>query len=160
LNLDKPPYIKLLGDSKTAGEEVVEISRPQYIKYALISAYSALSNGIGSFYSYKAHVVVTDNDQQEVTSHLAHKDPFSYWVAFALIDFTKPGKITIKNVETYSNKKTFYQQFKERTGEKPSTLFCKSKAKINNIDSYDPEKSPYLFKDGTFMMSVGVREFK
>lgn len=159
-HLDKLPYIKLLGDSKMAGEEVLEISQPQHIKYALIAAYSALSNGIGSFYSYKARVVVSDGDQQEVISHLANKDPFSYWVAFALIDFTTPGELTIKNVETYSNKSTFARQFEERTGEKPSSLFHKPKSKVNGVDSYDAEKSPHLFKDGTFMMSVGVREFK
>ena len=159
-DLAKPPYIKLLGDSRTAGEEVLEIAQPKHIKYVLIAAYSALSNGIGSFYSYKARVIVTDNEKQEVTSHLAHKNPFSYWVAFALIDFTKPGELTIKNVETYSNRNTFAQQFEAHTGEKPSTFFRQSKTKINGVDSYDPEKSPYLFKDGTFMMSVGVREFK
>jgi len=159
-HLDKSPYIKLLGDSKDSGEEIVEISQPKHLKYALIAAYSALSNGVGSFLSYKARVVVTDNNQQEVTSHLAHKDPFSYWVALALIDFTKPGELTIQNVETYSNKKTFARQFEERTGEKPSSLFRKTTAKINGVNAYDPEKSPYLFKDGTFMMSVGEREFK
>lgn len=157
---NKPPYIKLLGDSQTAGEEVLEIYQPQQVKYALIAAYSAISNGIGSFYSYKARVVVSDNERQEVTSHLAHKDPFSYWVAFALVDFTKPGEVTIKNVETYSNKKTFAKQFEERTGKNPFRSFLKSKANVNGVSSYDPERSPYLFKDGTFMMSVGVREFK
>ncbi|VAW87216.1 hypothetical protein MNBD_GAMMA16-1099 [hydrothermal vent metagenome] len=159
-HLDKAPYIKLLGDSQGAGEEIVEISQPKHIKYALIAAYSALSNGVGSFLSYKARVVVTDNDQQEVTSHLAHKDPYSYWVALALIDFTKAGELTIQNVETYSNKKTFARQFEERTGEKPASLFHKTTAKVQDINKYDPERSPHLFKDGTFMMSVGTREFK
>nr|VFJ92632.1 MAG: Uncharacterized protein involved in tellurium resistance [Candidatus Kentron sp. H]VFJ95052.1 MAG: Uncharacterized protein involved in tellurium resistance [Candidatus Kentron sp. H]VFK00348.1 MAG: Uncharacterized protein involved in tellurium resistance [Candidatus Kentron sp. H] len=157
---NKPPYIKLLGDSQTAGEEVLEIYQPQHIKYALIAAYSAVSNGVGSFYSYKARVVVSDNEQQEVTSHLANKDPYSYWVAFARVDFTRSGELTIENVETYSNKETFSKQLKERTGKKPFGSFFKPKASVNGVDSYDPERSPYLFKDGTFMMSVGVREFK
>jgi stress response protein SCP2 len=159
-SLDQSPYIKLLGDSQVAGEEVVEISKPENVKYALLAAYSAVSNGIGSFYSYKAKIVVSDGEQQEVISHLAHKDPFSYWVAFALIDFTEAGKLTINNVETYSNKKTFARQFEERTGEKPKGLFRISTKKVNGVNSYDAEKSPYLFKDGSFMMSVGVREFK
>lgn len=105
--LEYSPYIKLLGDSQDAGEEIIEISRPENVKYVLLAAYSALSNGIGSFYSYKAKIIVSDSNNQEVISHLSYKDPFSYWVAFALIDFTVPGKLSIKNVETYSNKKTF-----------------------------------------------------
>jgi len=158
--LDRSPYIKLLGDSQYAGEEMVEISRPENVKYALLAAYSALSNGIGSFYSYKAKIIVSDSDNQEIVSHLSHKDPYSYWVAFAVIDFTVPGKLSIKNVETYSNKKTFTNQFLQRTGEKPSSLFHTPSKSVNGVNSYDPEKSPYLFKDGSFMMSVGVREFK
>lgn len=159
-SLDQSPYIKLLGDSKNAGEEIIEIARPENVKYALLAAYSALSNGIGSFYSYKAKIIVSDSDNQEVISHLSHKDPYSYWVAFAIIDFTVPGKLSIKNVETYSNKKTFANKFLERTGEKPSSIFHTPSKSVNGVNSYDPEKSPYLFKDGSFMMSVGVREFK
>lgn len=158
--LDQSPYIKLLGDSQNAGEEIIEVSRPENVKYALLAAYSALSNGVGSFYSYKAKIIVSDSDNQEIISHLSHKDPYSYWVAFAMIDFTVPGKLSIKNVETYSNKKTFANQFFQRTGEKASSLFHTPSKSVNGVNSYDPEKSPYLFKDGSFMMSVGVREFK
>jgi len=159
-HLEQSPYIKLLGDSQNAGEEIIEISRPENVKYALLAAYSALSNGIGSFHSYKAKIIVSDSDNQEVISHLSHKDPYSYWVAFAMIDFTVPGKLSIKNVETYSNKKTFANNFLQRTGEKPSGLFHTPSKSVNGVNSYDPEKSPYLFKDGSFMMSVGVTEFK
>jgi stress response protein SCP2 len=159
-SLDNSPYIELMGDSQVAGEEIIEFSQPKNVKYALLAAYSALSNGIGSFYSYKARIVVRDSDNQEIVSHLAHRNPFSYWVAFALIDFTVAGKLSIKNVETYSNKKTFARQFQERTGSKPSGLFSKSKHDVRGVNSYDPEKSPHLFKDGSFMMSVGDREFK
>ncbi len=159
-DLSKPPFIKLLGDSQIAGEEVLEISQPDNIKYALICAYSAVSNGVGSFHSYKARVLVTDNNKQTVTSHLNHDDPTSYWVALALIDFQEAGKATIKNIETYSNKKTFEMQFKERTGEMPATLFKPSKANVNDVKKYHAERSPHLFKDGTFMMSAGVIEFK
>ena len=159
-HLNKPPYILLHGDSQDAGEEVLEICNPENIKYALIAAYSALSNGVGSFYSYKARVIVSDGDKQEVTSHLAHKDPFSYWVAFSLIDFTQSASVSIENVETYSNKRTFWRQFEERTGAKKSTFFKKTDASVMGVNAYDPERSPHLFADGSFMMSVGVREFK
>jgi tellurite resistance protein TerA len=157
-DLNAPPFIKLKGDSKIAGEEVIEISQPDKVRYALIAAYSAISNGVGSFYSYKAHCVITDNQQQTVTTHLANEDPYSYWVALAKIDFSTMGELTIENVETYANEKTFIQQFKERTGKKPGGLF--KKAKVNGVDSYDPECSPHLFKEGSFMMSVGEVEFK
>ncbi len=157
-DLTAPPFIKLLGDSQVAGEEVVEISRADKLRYALIAAYSALSNGVGSFYSYQAHCVITDNQGQTVSTHLEHSDPYSYWVALARIDFSTTGKLTIENVESYSNKALFEQQFEQRTGEKPGGWF--NKVKVNGVDSYDPERSPHLFSDGSFMMSVGVREFK
>lgn len=160
-SLTKPPFIQLLGDSKIAGEEVVEISKPDKVRYALIAAYSAISNGVGSFYSYQARCVITDNDGQTITTHLAHQDPYSYWVALARIDFSTAGKLTIENVETYSNEATFLQQFEQRTGGKPGGgWFRKGKVNVNGVDSYDPERSPYLFKDGSFMMSVGEAEFK
>ena len=158
-SLNKPPFIQLMGDSQLAGEEVVEIRKPEHIRYALIAAYSALSNGVGSFYSYKAKCEISDNQGQKVTTHLAHDDPFSYWVALAKISFNN-NQLMIENVETYSSKKKFIEEFEQRTGSKPGGLFRKSKAEINGVDSYDPERSPYLFKDGSFMMSVGVREFK
>lgn len=157
----KPPFIQLLGDSKIAGEEVVEIARPDKVRYALIAAYSAISNGVGSFYSYQARCVITDNDGQTITTHLADQDPYSYWVALARIDFSTAGKLTIENVETYSNEKTFLQQFEQRTGTKPAgSWFKKSTANVNGVNSYDPERSPHLFKDGSFMMSIGKAEFK
>lgn len=160
-SLTKPPFIQLLGDSKIAGEEVVEIARPDKVRYALIAAYSAISNGVGSFYSYQARCVITDNDGQTITTHLAHQDPYSYWVALARIDFSTAGKLTIENVETYSNKETFLQQFEQRTGTKPGgSWFKKNTANVNGVDSYDAERSPHLFKDGSFMMSVGEVEFK
>jgi stress response protein SCP2 len=158
-SLTAPPFIKLLGDSQVAGEEVLEISQPDNIKYALICAYSAVSNGIGSFHSYKARVEVTDGKQQSVTSHLNHDDPKSYWVAFALIDFQQSGQVTIKNVETYSNPDEFKAQMKQRTG-KETKLFSLSNPSVNGVSKYNPERSPHLFKDGSFMMSAGVVEFK
>ncbi|NOQ36144.1 MAG: hypothetical protein GQ569_09655 [Methylococcaceae bacterium] len=158
-SLNSAPYIQLMGDSQTAGEEVVEISKPEKISYALIAAYSALSNGVGSFYSYQAKCVISDNQGQTVTTHLAHDDAYSYWVALARISYAN-NQLTIENVETYSSKKNFIAEFERRTGSKPSGLFKKNTAEINGVNSYDAERSPHLFKDGTFMMSVGVREFK
>ncbi|WP_024611666.1 TerD family protein [Pseudoalteromonas sp. TB64] len=158
-SLTAPPFIKLLGDSQVAGEEIVEISQPDNIKYALICAYSAVSNGIGSFHSYKARVEVTDGKKQSVTSHLNHNDPKSYWVAFALIDFQQAGQVTIKNVETYSSPSEFKAQMKQRTGKEPK-FFSRSNPTVNGVSKYDPERSPHLFKDGSFMMSAGIVEFK
>lgn len=158
-SLNSAPFIQLMGDSQTAGEETVEIGRPDKISYALIAAYSALSNGIGSFYSYKAKCVISDNQGQTVTTHLAHDDSYSYWVALAKISFSQ-NQLTIENVETYSSKKTFLSEFERRTGVKAGGIFKQSKAEINGVDRYDAERSPHLFKDGSFMMSVGVREFK
>jgi len=158
-SLDSAPFIKLMGDSQAAGEEVVELIRPDKIKYALIAAYSAVSNGIGSFYSYKAKCVITDNQGQVITTHLAHNDKYSYWVALAKISFDE-NQVTIENVETYSSKDNFINEFKRRTGTNVGSFFKKSTKQVNGVNSYDPERSPYLFKDGSFMMSVGIREFK
>jgi len=159
-SLNQSPYIQLMGDSLAAGEEIVEISKPEKLSYALIAAYSALSNGTGSFHSYQAKCVITDNQGQTITTHLANDDPYSYWVALARIDFSTPHQLTIENVESYSNKKRFLKEFEQRTGTKVGGLFRSAKADINGVKSYDAERSPYLFKDGSFMMSVGVREFK
>ena len=159
-DLNTPPFIKLLGDSQVAGEEIVKISRHDKVKYILIAAYSAMSNGIGSFFSYKARALIDNGQGQEVTSCLAHKDPFSYWVALALIDFTKPGELSVQNVEAYSNKKNFEIQFHDRVGEKPSGWIGTATKDVMGVKKYDPERSPHLFRDGSFMMSVGVREFK
>ncbi len=93
-SLNKAPYIQLQGDSQVAGEEIVEISKPEHLKYVLIGAYSALSNGYGSFYSYKARAVIS-SAQETVTSHLAHKDPNSFWVALALINLEDLSSITM-----------------------------------------------------------------
>ena len=159
-DLDNRPYIRLMGDSKNAGEEIIVFSKPKELKYALICAYSAMSNGVGSFFSYKAKVAVTDGKNQSVITHLSHKDPFSYWVALAFIDFSQEGEATIKNIETYANKKTFKEQFKLKTGTEPKSFFHNTTATVNGINTYNGEASPYLFKDGTFMMSVGEIEFK
>lgn len=157
---EKSPYIHLLGDKKVAGEEIIEITKPDNVHYALIAAYSAVSNGFGSFKSYNARCVITDNKDQKVTTYLDYDDPCSYWVALALIDFTIKTEVTIKNVETYANKENFAKDFELRTNSPLADFFKKNICSVNGVTGYHPERAPYLFKDGSFMMSAGVIEFK
>ena len=100
-NTLRPPYIKHHGDSLAPGRETVTISRLDQQGYALVCAYSARENGVGSFKSYGAHAVVTDGAGQTVTVPLYDDNPRAYWVAIALIDFTG-NSVTIRQVETYS----------------------------------------------------------
>jgi stress response protein SCP2 len=102
--LEKKPYICLVsGDQKSGGSvETIEISRPDEVSYVLICAYSAVSNGIGSFRSFGAYAEVTNHAGSTVASPLYHRNAFSYWVALALIDLTDPGAVSIQHVETYS----------------------------------------------------------
>jgi uncharacterized protein involved in tellurium resistance len=95
------PGIRHHGDSLEPGVETVTITDPSKFDYVLIVAYSAISNGAGSFKSYGAKAVVTDNMSQTVTVPLFDNTE-SYWVAIALIDLKTDGKINIKHVETYS----------------------------------------------------------
>lgn len=90
------------GDSKSPGKETVTIEKTDNIAYVLIVAYSAVSNGAGSFKSYGAKAVVTDGKGQTVTAPLFNDNNGSYWVAIALVDFTTEGQVGIKHVETYS----------------------------------------------------------
>ncbi|WP_270169019.1 TerD family protein [Paenibacillus sp. SYP-B4298] len=122
------PYITLDGDSKTNGKETIIIHRPDTLKYVLFAAYSALSNGIGSFRSMKVRAVIDNHQGQVVTTPLHQRNLFSYWVAIAHIDFTDRQHMRISHVESYSKS--------------------------------HQERSPMLFKDGTFKMDVGPIEFK
>ncbi|QNN98385.1 tellurium resistance protein D family protein [Streptomyces phage LilMartin] len=90
------------GDSLVPGKETVTIENPGNIGYVLIVAYSAVSNGAGSFKSYGAKAVVTDGKGQTVTAPLYNNNHGSYWVAIALVDFTTEGQVSIKHVEDYS----------------------------------------------------------
>ena len=131
------PHIALNGDSKVPGCEILNIAKPNILKYALIAAYSAVLNGVGSFTSYKPKAVVTDNQGHTVVVPLLEKNDYSYWVAIALIDFTQPSKVVIKHVETYSGMKKFL-----------------------GLIPVGEERSPVLSKDGIFKMDVGPIEFK
>ncbi|WP_273832417.1 hypothetical protein [Guptibacillus sedimenti] len=62
----------LLGEcfffAQVAEKEMVIVHKPSELKYALFSAYSAVSNGIGSFKSMKGKAVVDNQMGQTVTS--------------------------------------------------------------------------------------------
>jgi len=102
----KSPYIQLDGDSKGKGQETITIHRPEELKYVLFAAYSAISNGVGSFYSMKARAVVDNNQGQQVVSSLYEKNNYAYWVAIAHIDFTAPSEMKVSHVEQYSKRFT------------------------------------------------------
>jgi uncharacterized protein involved in tellurium resistance len=127
-NANKAPFITLDGDALLAGKETIVVHNPSELKYVLFAAYSAVSNGIGSFKSMKAKAVVDNQIDQNVTSPLFENNKFAYWVAIAKIDFTHPKEISVSHVETYSKSGT--------------------------------ERSPLLYKDGSFKMDVGPEEFK
>jgi stress response protein SCP2 len=134
---DREPYIRLHGDSRTPGTETITITRPDALRYALIAAYSAVGNGVGSFASYQPRAVVTDDLSQHVVVPLLDRNDYSYWVAITLIDFTVPGGYEIRHVEQYSGM-----------------------TKMLGMFSVGEERSPLLYRDGSFRMDVGPVEFK
>jgi len=99
--LHDAPYIQHHGDSVTPGRETATISRPDRQGYALVCAYSAVGNGVGSFKEYGAKAIITDGRGQTVTVPLYDTDRYAYWVAIALVDFTGDGAV-ITQVEKYS----------------------------------------------------------
>lgn len=103
---NKAPYMTLDGDSRTAGQETIVIHQPSKVKYVLIAAYSAVSNGIGSFKKMKAQAVVDNQLGQRITSGLFQKNNFAYWVAIAKIDLREEHNIQISHVESYSKSGT------------------------------------------------------
>ncbi|OWR31072.1 tellurium resistance protein [Saccharibacillus sp. O23] len=98
----RPPYIELDRDSRGAGQETIRLYRTDELKYVLFCAYSAVSNGFGSFKGMKARAVVDNGEGQRVESWLQKKNMFSYWVAIAKIDFTGEDRMEVSQVETYS----------------------------------------------------------
>ena len=99
---NREPFITLDGDSRLAGKETIVIHNPSKLKYALISAYSAVENGVGSFKSMKAQAVVDNQLGQRITSSLYEENRLAYWVAIAHIDFTEADNIKVSHVEKYS----------------------------------------------------------
>ncbi|NUR40410.1 MAG: Tellurium resistance protein, partial [Streptomyces sp.] len=105
-SLQQAPYIQLDGDSKVPGRETVRIVRPDQQGYVLLCAYSALSNGFGSFKSFGAQVVVDDGRGSNVTVPLFENTKTRYWVAIALVDFTSADGAAIQHIEAYSGRMT------------------------------------------------------
>jgi uncharacterized protein involved in tellurium resistance len=101
--LDRAPHILHHGDSLTPGRETATIGRISEQGYALICAYSAVGNGVGSFKSFGAKAIVTDGAGQTVTVPLYDNNPNAYWVAIALVDFTHDNPL-IRQVERYSRR--------------------------------------------------------
>ncbi|WP_189773507.1 TerD family protein [Streptomyces tauricus] len=100
------PYIRLDGDSRIPGRESLHIVRPDEQGYVLLCAYSALSNGFGSFRSFGAKVVITDGRGSTVTVPLFENTKTRYWVAIALVDFTAADGAAIHHIEAYSARMT------------------------------------------------------
>lgn len=96
------PYIELDGDSQEPGKETIRIYRPEALKYILFAAYSAVSNGVGSFHSMKAKAIVDNHMGSVVTAPLLERNDHAYWVCIAHIDFTNSSEMKISHVESYS----------------------------------------------------------
>ena len=79
------PYIVLDGDSQEPGKETIRIYRPEALKYVLFAAYSAVGNGIGSFYSMKAKAVVDNHMGSVVTAPLLEINDHAYWCALLIL---------------------------------------------------------------------------
>ncbi|MGI5409638.1 hypothetical protein ACQEV9_23000 [Streptomyces chartreusis] len=105
-SLKNRPFVHLDGDSRAPGRETLRIVRPDEQGYVLLCAYSALSNGFGSFRSFGAKVVVTDDRGSTVTVPLFENTKTRYWVAIALVDFTSPDGAAIQHIEAYSARMT------------------------------------------------------
>lgn len=99
----KKPYIQLDGDAMSHGKETIIIHRPEALRFVLFAAYSALSNGTGSFKSMKVRAIVDNHQGQVVTTPLHEKNHYAYWVAIAHIDFTGNHQMRVSHVETYSD---------------------------------------------------------
>lgn len=125
---NKAPYIVLDGDSRTAGTETITIHSTANLKYVLFCAYSALSNGFGSFNAMKARAEVDNHSGQTIVVPLLEKNKFSYWVAIAHIDFTDNQQMKISHVETYSK------------------AFRENSPKLNDDGTFLMDKGPVEFK--------------
>ncbi|MGC5326530.1 TerD family protein [Brevibacillus sp. SYSU BS000544] len=138
-NLGKPnvsPFITLDGDSKKAGCETIVIHKPDELKFVLFSAYSAVSNGIGSFKSMKARAVVDNHEGQTVIARLLEENRYAYWVAIAHIDFSDMNKMKVSHVESYS-----------KSGSENSP-------KLYSDGSFKMDKGPVEFKTPSIFGSI------
>lgn len=105
-SVQQAPYIQLDGDARAPGRESIRIVRPDEQGYVLLCAYSAVSNGFGSFRSFGAKVVVDDGRGSNVTVPLFENTKTRYWVAIALVDFTAADGAAIQHIEAYSGRMT------------------------------------------------------
>jgi uncharacterized protein involved in tellurium resistance len=126
------PWITLSGDSQRAGEEEVVLHRPEQLRFAMFAAYSAVSNGVGSFESYRPRMILRDQDGSEVTIPLLNPNRGAYWVAITHISVSEA--IQIEHIETY--------------GKSGIKAFIAA------------ERAPRLHADGTWDVSKGPVEFK
>jgi stress response protein SCP2 len=126
------PWITLSGDSRRAGEEEIVLHRPDELRFALFAAYSALSNGSGSFQSYRPRMILTDQDGSEVVIPLLNPNSTSYWVAISHVAID--DGVAIEHIETYG-----------KSGVRAWIA---------------AERSPRLHADGTWDVSKGPVEFK
>ncbi|PLR98735.1 TerD family protein [Bacillus sp. T33-2] len=98
------PFITLDGDSRTNGCETIIIHKPDEIRFLLFAAYSALSNGIGSFKSMRARAVVDNHSGHTVIAPLLEENKYAYWVAIAHVDLIDSQNMKISHVESYSKR--------------------------------------------------------
>ncbi|SFF05172.1 Stress response protein SCP2 [Paenibacillus algorifonticola] len=97
------PYIQLDGDAMGQGKETIVIHRPEALSFVLFAAYSAISNGSGSFRSMEVRAVVENHQGHTVTAPLLEENNYAYWVAIVHIDFTDAKQMRVSHVEKYSN---------------------------------------------------------
>lgn len=99
-HLTAAPWIWLDQDARRPGIETITIV-PGHQPWILLCAHSATGNGIGSFRSLNAQVVVDDGRGSTVTVPLYRRNKFSNWVAVALLDGTGPDGLRVTQVERY-----------------------------------------------------------
>ena len=116
-DVQKAPFITLDKDAKNAGKETMIIHDPSKLAYVLFAAYSALSNGVGSFKSMQAKAVVDNQMGQVVTSSLYEENKNAYWVAIAHIDFTQATEMSVRHIETYSQPRSERSPVLEKNGD-------------------------------------------
>ncbi|WP_030434600.1 TerD family protein [Actinoplanes subtropicus] len=104
-SLTAPPYVCLTSGDRR-GRETIEVSHAGHLRYVLICAYSALSNGIGSFASFGAFAEIDNGSGSVVQVPLHHRNRYSYWVAIALVDLSAADRIAVRHVERYSARRS------------------------------------------------------
>lgn len=138
-NPSSAPFVHHHGDAQRAGSETVTVHNLWEHSYVGFFVYSAVQNGAGSLFSYRARVTVTDGNGQTITAPL-YNDQESYWGSIAVADFTKPGGVTIRQDEKYGVVAGYHNG--------------------HHYSSQDAERWPVLDPNGQIRMSAGRVEFK